>query len=433
MNRFFEDMKARGLVKDVSAPAQAGWPALHERFASGPVTGYVGFDPTAASLHVGSLLQVLTLVRLQRAGHRPIAVVGGGTGLIGDPSGKASERPMLGRERLEENLAGIRTQLERFLDFGGSNGAILADNCAWLGELKVIDFLRDIGKLFSVNQMMVRDSVAQRLRDREQGISFTEFSYALLQAYDFLHLYDEYHCELQLGGSDQWGNILDGVDLIRRVRRKPTWGMTAPLVRRADGTKFGKSEGRNIWLDPDLTSPYAFYQYWINTEDADTGRYLRFFTFLSMDEIAAIEQLVAKNPERREAQRVLADEVTRAVHGESVLHSVRRATATLFGGGELRKLTEVELRDAFADVPRTSIEAANLGTPNAEIVSLLVSAGLEPSRSRARAAIARGTIWLNNAPMTAAGRILGADDILPGGFAVLRRGKKSFHVVDVTG
>ncbi|HEX7704831.1 MAG TPA: tyrosine--tRNA ligase [Thermoanaerobaculia bacterium] len=433
MSNFFEDMQARGLVKDVSAPSQATWLKLEERLANSPITGYIGFDPTAPSLHVGSLLQVMTLVRLQRAGHRPLAVVGGGTGLIGDPSGKASERPMLDRENLEANLAGIRAQLERFLDFSGSSGAILVDNSEWLGDLNLIAFLRDIGKLFSVNQMIARDSVTQRLHDRDQGISFTEFSYALLQAYDFLHLYDRYGCELQLGGSDQWGNILDGVDLIRRMRGRPAWGMTAPLVSKADGTKFGKSEKGNVWLDPALTRPYSFFQFWINSDDADAGRYLRYFTFLSLEEIKAIEASAARHPERREAQRILAEQVTRYVHGQSVLYSVLHATTILFGGGDLRSLSESELRDAFADAPRTAIGAADLGTSRADVTSLLVRTELEPSRARARVAVTQKAISLNNEPVTTASRILGSADLLPGGFVVLRRGKRAVHVIEVKG
>jgi tyrosyl-tRNA synthetase len=431
MTPFLEEMRTRGLIKDVSSPAQSAWPTLDDRLAERPIAGYIGFDPTAASLHVGSLLQVLTLVRLQRSGNRPIAVVGGGTGLIGDPSGKASERQMLTRNQLTENLAGIRSQLERFLDFEGPNGALLIDNSDWLAELNLIDFLRDVGKMFSVNQMINRDSVTQRLRDREQGISFTEFTYSLLQAYDFLFLFDKYGCELQMGGSDQWGNILDGIDLIRRTRIQPAWGMTAPLVTKTDGTKFGKSEKGNVWLDPTLTRPYAFFQYWMNSEDADVGRFLRYFTLLPVARIVEIEGSASRHPERREAQKVLAEEVTRYVHGDAVLGSVMRATSVLFGGGELRTLTESELRDAFADAPRTRIAHDDIGTGRADIASLLVRAGVEPSRARAKTAITSGAIWLNSALVTETSHILTTEDILPGGFAVLRRGKKNFHVVEV--
>jgi tyrosyl-tRNA synthetase len=431
MGDFLHDLQLRGLIKDVSAPSQAGWSALSNRLLSKPITGYIGFDPTAASLHVGSLLQVLNLVRLQRAGHRPIAVVGGGTGLIGDPSGKATERQMLTSEQLAVNLAGIRTQLERFLDFDGPRGAILIDNSEWLCQLNLIGFLRDIGKMFSVNQMIVRDSVAQRLKDREQGISFTEFSYGLLQAYDFLELFDRYGCELQMGGSDQWGNILDGVNLIRRLRSQPAWGLTAPLVVKSDGTKFGKSEKGNVWLDPCLTRAFSFFQYWLNSDDADVGRYLRYFTFLPVEEILDIERAAAEHPERRQAQWILAEEVTRHVHGEAVLGSVVRATHVLFGGGELRSLTENELRDAFADAPRTTVPRSVLGTSEAAIATLLVQAGMESSKSRARTAIQSGAVSLNSQTVAAPNRTLGAEDILAGGFAVLRRGKKNYHVVEV--
>jgi tyrosyl-tRNA synthetase len=431
MSTFLQDLQDRGLVKNISAPAQTSWPTLPDRLRSKPITGYIGFDPTAASLHVGSLLQVFNLVRLQRAGHRPIAVVGGGTGLIGDPSGKTSERQMLTADQLMVNVAGIRSQLERFLDFSGPNGAVLIDNSTWLCQLKLVEFLRDIGKLFSVNQMIVRDSVSQRLNDRDQGISFTEFSYGLLQAYDFVELLDRYDCELQMGGSDQWGNILDGVDLIRRLRMRPAWGLTAPLVVKGDGTKFGKSEKGNVWLDSDLTSPFSFFQFWLNTDDSDVGRYLRYFTFLPIERIIDIEQSTTAYPERREAQRILAEEVTRHVHGDAVLASVARATAVLFGRGELRSLSAVELRDAFADAPRTIVSRAALGTSAAALVSLLVDARMEPSKARARTAIQSGAISLNGQPIIAADHVLSIDDILAGNFAVLRRGKRSYHVIQV--
>lgn len=431
MSDFLDDLQDRGLVKDVSSPAQTAWPTLRERLGTRPITGYIGFDPTARSLHVGSLLQVLNLVRLQRAGHRPIAVVGGGTGLIGDPSGKTTERQMLTHEHLQQNLEGIRNQLGQFLDFSGSHGAVLINNAEWLCQLNLLDFLRDVGKLFSVNQMIVRDSVSQRLNDREQGISFTEFSYSLLQAYDFVELFDRFGCELQMGGSDQWGNILDGVDLIRRMRKRPAWGLTAPLVVKSDGTKFGKSEAGNVWLDPELTRPFSFYQYWLNSDDADVSRYLRYFTLLPMPRIRELDEAVKARAEQREAQRVLADEITRMVHGADVVSSVKRATEVLFGGGDVRSLSESELRDAFADAPRMILPAASIGTPDATILSLLVRSGMEPSKARARTSIEGGAVSLNGRVVAHLDDSLSSADILPGGFVILRRGKKNYHVIEV--
>jgi len=431
MSDFLADMEARGLAHQLSQPSHEGWPSLSQRLGQGPITGYIGFDPTAASLHVGSLLPILNLVRLQRHGHRPLAIVGGGTGMIGDPSFKAAERAMLTREQLAANVEGLRQQLGRYLDFSGSRAAQLINNSDWLGELRLLDFLRDIGKLFSVNQMIARDSVQQRLSGREHGISFTEFSYSLLQGYDFLVLHERYGCELQMGGSDQWGNITDGIDLVRRLRKAPAYGLTSPLVTKADGSKFGKSEKGNIWLDAAMTRPFSFHQFWLNQADADAARYLRFFTFLPIAEIEAIEQQSAAEPQRRHAQRRLADEVTRFVHGEAALQSALRAGAVLFDGGDLRALSAEELADAFAEAPRTPLAAATLGTPDASLAAVLAACKLEPSRGRARTAIESGAISVNGVVEKDPNRVLSADDWLTGGFLVLRRGKKSYHVVEV--
>jgi tyrosyl-tRNA synthetase len=427
---FLADLDARGLVHQVSQPSHDGWLTLAQRFSQGSITAYIGFDPTAESLHVGSLLPVMNLVRLQRAGHRPIAVIGGGTGLIGDPSGKVSERAMLTRDQLAVNLQGLRGQLERFLDFSGGLGARLIDNAEWLCELRLLDFLRDIGKLFSVNQMVARDSVRQRLDGREQGISYTEFSYALLQGYDFLVLHDRFDCELQMGGSDQWGNITDGIDLIRRLRGKPSFGLTSPLVTKADGTKFGKSEKGNVWLAANLTRPFSFHQFWLNQADADAVRYLNYFTFLPVDEIAALDADGKREPHARHAQRRLADEVTRFVHGDPALRSVLRAAAVLFDGGDLRQLTCAELVEALADAPRTQLAASRLGTPGASLVTALVEAGLETSKGRARSAIESGAVSINGLLERDPKRILAGTDRLPAGFIVVRRGKKSHHVLE---
>ncbi|MBM4059882.1 MAG: tyrosine--tRNA ligase [Planctomycetes bacterium] len=430
MTDFLADLEGRGLVHQVSQPSHEGWPTLAQRLAQGPLTAYIGFDPTAASLHVGSLLPVTNLVRLQRAGHRPIAIVGGGTGLIGDPSGKATERAMLTRDQLEANVAGMRAQLERFVDFAGERGALLVNNADWLCELRLVDFLRDIGKLFSVNQMVVRDSVKQRLEGREHGISYTEFSYSLLQGYDFLVLHDRFGCELQMGGSDQWGNITDGIDLIRRLRGKPAYGLTSPLVTKSDGSKFGKSEQGNVWLDAGLTRPFSFHQFWLNQSDADAVRYLGYFTFLPVEELAAIAAEMQAAPQQRAAQKRLADEVTRFVHGEAALASARRAGAVLFEGGDLRALSADELADAFAEAPRTKLGAATLGTPDASLAAVLALTKLEPSRGRARTAIESGAVSVNGVVEKDPARVLTAADRLTGGFVVLRRGKKSYHVVE---
>jgi len=430
-NPLLLDLQARGLFNQASSPAQDGWPTLDERLSQGPITAYIGFDPTAASLHVGSLLQIMNLARLQRAGHTPIAIVGGGTGLIGDPSGKASERSMLTLEQLAANVHGLRAQLGRYLDFSGSNAAQLINNADWLCELRLLDFLRDIGKLFSINQMVVRDSVKQRLEAREQGISYTEFSYALLQAYDFVVLNDRYGCELQMGASDQWGNITDGIDLIRRLRRKPAYGLTSPLVTKPDGSKFGKSESGNVWLDPELTRPFNFHQFWLNQGDAEAVKYLRYFTFVSTEEIAQIETQSLAEPHKRIAQRRLADEVTRFVHGDDALKSAQRASAVLFDGANLLELSASELADAFAEAPRTELPRAALHGPDAALLNVLLNSGLEASKSRARSAVESGAISVNAQVVRDVARMLKAEDVLAGGFIVLRRGKKSYHVVVV--
>jgi tyrosyl-tRNA synthetase len=421
---FVAELEWRGLLQQTTAPD------LGEILRKAPVTGYAGFDPTAASLHVGSLLPILGLVRLQRAGHRPLAIVGGGTGLIGDPSGKATERAMLSRDALAANVAGLRAQLDRFLDFSGPRGAKLLDNATWLGSALLLEFLRDVGKHFSVNQMIHRDSVRLRLEDREQGISYTEFSYALLQAYDFLRLYDEHGCTLQIGGSDQWGNIVDGTDLIRRVRGGVAYGLTMPLVTKSDGAKFGKSEKGNVWLDATLTRPFDFHQFWLNVDDGDAVKFLRFFTFLGREEIESLATESAARPEKRTAQRRLADEVTRLVHGEDVLDRCLRAIAVLFEGAELSGLSEDELTDAFRGAPRHRLSRAALGTPEAQLTTILAASGLSPSKGQARQAVESGSVAINQRVCGDVSRVLSSDDLLPGAFIVLRRGKKTYHVIE---
>ncbi len=422
---FYADLEARGLVH------QATSDELVTLLRAESVTAYIGFDPTADSLHVGSLLPVLALVRLQRAGHKPIAVVGGGTGMIGDPSGKSAERNLLTAELIDANLAGQKQQLERFLDFSGANAARVVNNLDWLGKLDLIGFLRDIGKHFSVNAMIQRDSVQLRLTGRDQGISFTEFTYALLQAVDFLELFDRFGCRLQMGGSDQWGNITDGCDLIRRLRQGSAFGLTMPLVTRADGTKFGKSESGNVWLDPRRTGPFAFYQYWLNTSDEDVVRSLRYFTFM---ELAALEELAQKHaaqPEKREAQRVLARQVTALVHGEAALASAERTTGVLFDGGDLRTLSPAELVDGLGDAPRTRLSASELSGTGLDLPSVLVRCGLAPSKGQARTAIEAGAVSINHELVKDANRMLTNRDLLAERFVVLRRGKKTYSLIDV--
>ncbi len=420
-----EDFKSRGLFHQTTDEA-----ALREALSKGVVTGYIGFDPTAASLHVGSLLQIMLLVRLQRAGHRPIAVVGGGTGLIGDPSGKQVERTLLTREALDVNLKGIRAQLERYLDFGAEkNAALMVDNADWLCSLDLIGFLRDVGKHFSVNAMVQRDAVKKRLEERDQGISYTEFSYMLLQAYDFVALYDRHGCTLQLGGSDQWGNIVSGIDLIHRMRGATSHGLTVPLITSADGTKFGKTEKGTVWLDPALTSPYEFYQFWLNTPDASVESYLNFFSFLSREGVAAVMAEQDADATKRPAQKRLAEEVTRFVHGADELDKAMRATRVFFEVDDWRALDAKDLDAAFSDAPSTEIDPAVLGTPDAGLTALLAKTGLFASKGQARTGVEQGGVSVNNLTEKRPQRVIAADDLLPGGYVVLRKGKKHYHVL----
>lgn len=417
---FFEEMTWRGLVEEAT-------PGLVEALAEGRVTGYIGFDPTASSLHVGSLLPILNLARLQRAGHRPIAIAGGGTGLIGDPSGKTDERQLLTVEQVTANVAGIEKQLSRFLDFSpGATQAILVNNVDWLGELRLMEFLRDVGKHFSVNQMIARESVKRRLAS-ESGISFTEFSYALLQAYDFLELYDRYGCTLQMGGTDQWGNILSGADLIRRLRNARAHGLVSPLITNAAGTKFGKTEAGTVWLDPERTSPYSFYQFWLNTGDADAVRYLRYFTFLGREEIEALAEETRRVPEERPAQRRLADEVTRMTHGAEALARAQRVSDLLFG--RAAALEADDLLQGFGDAPSSTLGAADLaaGVP---LSQLLAATGLASSKNEARRLIAGGGVYVNERRAEGDAAI-GTADAIEGRALLLRKGKKQYHLVRV--
>lgn len=404
-----------------------------EALTEGVQTAYAGFDPSAASLHVGNLVPVMGLVHLQRAGHRPIALVGGGTGLVGDPSGKSAERNLLTLAETAANAEAIYRQLEAFLDFDGvPNPARMRNNRDWLSRLGMLEFLREVGKHFSVNAMLRKDSVRRRLEDEASGISYTEFSYLLLQSYDFLRLFEDEGCRFQFGGADQWGNITGGIDLVRRVTGEKAFGVVFPLITTASGAKFGKTEEGAVWLDPARTSPYKFYQYWLNTEDADVGRNLRFFTLLSREEIEALERIAGERPDAREAQERLAAEVTRTVHGEDAVARVRKASQVLFGG-EVQGLSPEEVEEIFADVPSSTLSRERLSGEGVELVILLAETGVATSRGDARRALEQGGIYLNGERITDPHRTLVSADPLHGRFLLFRRGKKSYHLARVEG
>lgn len=417
-----DEYKWRGLLYDATDGAA-------QAFAVEPRVAYIGFDPTASSLHVGSLLPIMGLVHLQRAGHTPVALVGGGTGLIGDPSEKAAERALLSKEEAEANALGIYAQLAHFLDFEvKGNPARMANNLDWLGKVGMVDFLRDVGKHFSINALLGKDSIRRRVQDPQASISFTEFSYVLLQAYDFLELYDRLGCTVQMGGSDQWGNITAGTELIRRVRGARAYGVTFPLLTTSSGTKFGKTESGTVWLDPARTTPYRFYQFWMNTPDADVGAYLRLFTLFSREEVEELESSTASEPHRRLAQRALAADVTRRLHGEDGLGRARKASEALFGG-EIEGLGAGEIADIFADVPSSRITRGALKGEGLPLVDLLHGTGLAASKSDARRAISGGGIYVNNHRIADVPARVTMDQTLEGEFVVLRRGKKRYHLV----
>ena len=417
-----DDLAARGLVHQ-----QTDADGLRRHLAEAPRALYAGFDPTRDSLTIGHLVPLLMLARFQRAGHRPVAVMGGGTGLIGDPSFKANERPMLTREEVEHNVSRIRESALRVLDATGANGALFVNNIDWLDKLSFVDALRDIGKHFSVNAMIQRDSVRERLENREQGISYTEFSYMLLQAYDFLHLYREHGVTLQTAGSDQWGNIVAGIDLIRRTTHAEAFGLTHPLVTKADGTKFGKTESGAVWLAPDRTSPYAFYQFWLNSADADVAKYLHFYTFLPVAEIATAVAEHTANPGARTAQRLLAENVTRLVHGDDALAQAEAATRALFSG-EVASLSKVTLDEVFSTAPASELSKARLSGDGASLVDLLVEASVVKSKREAREFLEQGAIQLNGERAALDTRLTPAS-LLHGEVVLVRRGRKAWHVL----
>ncbi len=417
-----EELQWRGMLS-------ASTEGLGELLDRERVTAYIGFDPTAASLHVGSLLTVMGLARLQRFGHVPIAIVGGGTGMIGDPSGKSQERVLLSADQVEANVAGIRGQLSRFLDFEAiENPARIVNNADWLGTIDVLSFLRDIGKHFTVNYMLQKESVSRRLGS-EEGISYTEFSYLVLQAYDFLQLFDRYGCLLQMGGSDQWGNITAGIDLIRKLRAKKAHGLVWPLMTTASGAKFGKTEAGTVWLDPGLTSPFRFYQFWLNTDDRDVVSYLKSFTWLDALTIDALERCVAETPETREAQRTLAREVTAMVHGQTELASAERASAVLFGG----RLSDARVEDillVFEDAPSVTIDAAALsaGIANTEMA---VAAGLAASKGEAARLIKQGGLYINDRRLVDDRGRVTMEDAIDRAVIVLRKGQRERRIVKI--
>jgi len=416
---FIKELKWRGVLYDHTE-------GLEE--LTGRVVGYIGFDPTARSLHVGSLLPLITLSRFQRFGNIPIAVIGGGTGLIGDPSGKTKERPLLSKEEIEENIEGIKAQIEKFLDFKAKeNPAKILNNYDWLGEIKLLDFLREVGKHITLNYMLQKESVRNRIQ-REEGISFTEFSYMLLQAYDFLMLYDRENCVLQMGGSDQWGNITAGIELIRKMRGGKAYGLVFPLITTSSGVKFGKTEEGTVWLDPNLTSPFKFYQFWINTDDADVIRYLKYFTFLGEREIEELEESLKREPEKREPHRVLAREVTRMVHGEDAMRRAEKASKVLFGE-EIKDLNLREILEIFSDVPSKEIPKERFEGEGYPIVDLLVDVGLFPSKGEARRAINGGGVYVNNIRVSDTQDKISLSRAIEGKVLILRKGKKNYLLV----
>ncbi len=422
--KIYEDLQWRGLVADCTDVT-----ALTQRLQAGPITLYCGFDPTADSLHAGHLVPLLALRRFQNAGHLPIAVAGGATGSIGDPSGKTQERQLLTKEQIKANVAAVRPQLARLLDFEAkANPARLVDNADWTAEVAYLDFLRDIGKHFSVNQMIAKESVRARMEDREVGISYTEFSYMLLQAFDFYHLAQAFNCELQIGGSDQWGNITAGIDLIRKKLGRAAYGLTLPLITKADGTKFGKTEAGAVWLDPNKTSVYRFYQFWIRTDDRDVIRYLKYFTFLPHEEIEALAKQHAEKPEAREAHRALAKAVTDLIHGESATQDAIRASQILFGGG-LEGITERTFNDVVGEVPSRDLEKSKLEGAGLPLVEALVAGGLSPSKGQARKDLEGGGIYVNNVREANPQRALAGKDLLFGKHLLLRKGKRNYVVL----
>ena len=418
----FEEFQWRGMVAETTD-------GVADALAKERVTAYIGFDPTASSLHVGNMLTVMGLARLQKFGHTPIAIVGGGTGMIGDPSGKSQERNLLSAEQIAVNVAGVRAQLERFLDFNAAtNAAQIINNADWLGAIDLLSYLRDVGKHFTVNYMLQKESVSRRIESTD-GISYTEFSYLVLQAYDFLQLFDRHHCTLQMGGTDQWGNITAGIELIRKVRGKKAHGLVWPLMKTAAGTKFGKTEAGTVWLDPERTSPFKFYQFFLNTDDRDVMGYLKAFTWLDRPMIDALENTVTEAPDKREAQRTLAREVTTMVHGAGELEKAERASKVLFGGS-LADASVDDILMVFDDVPATDVGAAELATFTT--TALVTFAGLAASKGEATRLIKQGGIYINDRRVTDERSAITLDDAIGGRVIVLRKGQRDRRIVRIS-
>ena len=422
-----EELEWRGLVSDCTDRE-----ALTQRLAKGAVTLYCGFDPTADSLHVGNLVPLLALRRFQQFGHKPIIVAGGATGSIGDPSGKSAERQLLTHEQLKANIDGVKKQLAGFLEFDSeANAALLVDNADWTAPLSFLDVLRDVGKHFKVNAMVAKESVRARMEDRDVGISYTEFSYMILQALDFHHLCVQHECELQIGGSDQWGNITAGIDLIHRRQNRQAFGLTLPLITNADGSKFGKTEAGAVWLDVARTSIYQFYQYWVRVDDRDVVRYLNFFTFLHRDDVEALSRQHSEQPQARIAHKALAKEVTALAHGEAAANEAIRASEILFGG-ELDGITEATFREIAGEVPTHEIRLDRFGGEGLWLPELLHEAGLAQSRGQARKDVKGGGVYVNNRRTDDEQHKLQSGDLLFGKYLLLRRGKRNYAVVLVS-
>jgi tyrosyl-tRNA synthetase len=413
-----QDLQWRGIVYQ-----QTDEEGIKDALDKEKISLYCGVDPTADSMHIGHLLPFLTLRRFQQAGHRPIVLVGGATGLIGDPSGKSEERKLQTLEQVQLNVQGIKGQLNRLFNFEGENGAVMVNNYDWAGSMDIVTFLRDFGKHVGVNYMLAKDTISSRL---ETGISFTEFTYTILQAMDFYYLHKNHDCRMQIGGSDQWGNITTGLELIRKMSPEGSkaFGLTIPLVTKADGTKFGKTEGGAVWLDPEKTSPYEFYQFWINTSDADVVKYLKFFTFLSKEEIEELEKAVQEEPHLRKAQKALGEEMTRLIHGEDALQQAIRISAALFSG-DIQSLTGSEIKQGFKDVPSFEYEEGS----SLNIVELLVNSGIVQSKRQAREDVTNGAISVNGVRVSEVEYTLSENDRIDGEFTVIRRGKKKYFLI----
>jgi tyrosyl-tRNA synthetase len=418
-----DDLAWRGLLHQTTE-------GLAEHLAAGPVRAYCGFDPTAPSLHVGNLLPIMGLVRLQQAGHRPVALVGGGTGMIGDPSGKTAERQLNAAETVAANAASVRAQLERLLEFDGPAAAAMVDNAEWLGGLDVIGFLRDVGKHFSVNVMLAKESVRSRM---ETGISFTEFTYMLLQSYDFVELRRRHGVTVQVGGSDQWGNITAGTDLIRRMDGAHAHGLTFPLLTTSSGQKFGKTEAGAVWLDPERTSPYQFFQFWMHAADADVGRLLRFYTLMERDEIEALDRATAEHPQRREAQHALAYDVTGRVHGAEGARVAQELSGLLFSKGDPHGLSPTAVGALSKEMPVAEVARPADGLGGVDVAELFVAAGLAPSKGAARRLLEQGGLTVSGRRLSAGERELRDGDLLAGRYLLLRKGARDYGLVRVVG